>query len=142
MTLPSGRTAGEVAAAPYPIYGPERVARFLLGVLRTVPPGFFARLTQVNGGPGVVGYVDGRPTGVVALDVADGRLRGIRIVVDPEKLAGHTHVLSRLVSRVSEERKPKMARIDKGLDREAGPSGVSPTGSLGALSARSLSRLQ
>jgi RNA polymerase sigma-70 factor, ECF subfamily len=40
---------GKVAAAPYPIYGPERVARFLLGVLRTVPPGFFARLTQVNG---------------------------------------------------------------------------------------------
>ena len=30
---------GKVAAAPYPIYGPERVARFLLGVLRTVPPG-------------------------------------------------------------------------------------------------------
>jgi len=29
---------GRVAAAPYPIHGPERVARFLLGVLRTVPP--------------------------------------------------------------------------------------------------------
>ncbi len=29
-----------------------------------------------------------------------------------------------------------MARIDKGLDHKAGPSGVSPTGSLGALSAQ------
>ena len=77
---------GKVAAAPYPIHGPERVARFLLGVLRTVPPGFSARTTRVNGGPGVVGYVDGRPTGVVALDIADGRLRGVRIVVNPEKL--------------------------------------------------------
>jgi hypothetical protein len=77
---------GKVAAAPYPIHGPERVARFLLGVLRTVPPGFFARLTRVNGGPGVVGNVDGHPTSVVALDVADGRLRGVRIVVNPEKL--------------------------------------------------------
>ena len=77
---------GKVAAAPYPIRGPERVARFLLGVLRTVPPGFFARPTRINGGPGVVGYVDGRPTGVVALDVADGRLHGVRIVVNPEKL--------------------------------------------------------
>jgi RNA polymerase sigma-70 factor, ECF subfamily len=77
---------GKVAATPYPIYGPERVARFLLGVLRTVPPDFFARPTRVNGGPGVVGYVDGRPTSVVALDVADGRLRGVRIVVNPEKL--------------------------------------------------------
>ena len=77
---------GKVAAAPHPIHGPERVARFLLGVLRTVPPGFFARPTWVNGGPGVVGYVDGHPTSVVALDVADGRLRGVRIVVNPEKL--------------------------------------------------------
>ena len=77
---------GKVAAAPYPIHGPERVARFLLGVLRTVPPGFSARPVRINGGPGVVGYVDGHPTSVVALDVADGRLRGVRIVVNPEKL--------------------------------------------------------
>ena len=77
---------GKVAAAPYPIHGPERVARFLLGVLRIVPPGFFARPTRVNGGPGVVGYVDGQPTSVVALDVADGRLRGVHIVVNPDKL--------------------------------------------------------
>jgi RNA polymerase sigma-70 factor, ECF subfamily len=77
---------GKVAAAPYPIHGPERVARFLVGVLRTVPPGFFARPIRVNGGPGVVGYVDGQPTGVVALDVADGRLRSVRIVVNPDKL--------------------------------------------------------
>ena len=77
---------GKVAAAPYPIYGPERVARFLLGVLRTVPPGFSAHLARVNGGPGVIGYVGGEPTSVVALDVADGRLQNIRIVVNPEKL--------------------------------------------------------
>ena len=77
---------GKVAAAPYPIRGPARVARFLLGVLRIVPPGFFARPTPVNGGPGVVGYVDGQPTSVVALDVADGRLRGVRIIVNPDKL--------------------------------------------------------
>jgi RNA polymerase sigma-70 factor, ECF subfamily len=77
---------GKVAAATYPIYGPERVGRFLLGVLRTVPPGFSTRVARVNGGPGVVGYVDGRPTSVVALDMADGRLRGVRIVVNPEKL--------------------------------------------------------
>ena len=77
---------GKVAAAPYPIHGPESVPRFLLGVLRTVPPGFFARPTWVNGGPGIVGYVDGHPTSVVVLDVSDGRLRGVRIVVNPEKL--------------------------------------------------------
>ena len=77
---------GKVAAAPYPIHGPERVARFLLGVLRMVPPGFYVRPARINGGLGVVGYADGRPTSVVALDVADGRLRGVRIVVNPDKL--------------------------------------------------------
>ena len=77
---------GKVAAAPYPIHGPERVARFLLGVLRTVPPGFSARPAWIHGGPGAVGYVNGQPTGVVALDYADGRLRGIHIVVNPDKL--------------------------------------------------------
>ena len=77
---------GKVAAAPYSIHGPERVARFLLGVLRTVPPGFSARPAWVNGGPGIVGYVEGHPMSVVALEVADGRLRGVRIVVNPEKL--------------------------------------------------------
>ena len=77
---------GKVAAAPYPIYGAEKVARFLIGVLRTVPPGFFAHLAWVNGGPGAVGYVERHPTGVVALDVAEGRIRGVRIVVNPDKL--------------------------------------------------------
>ena len=55
-------------------------------MLRTVPPGFFARPARINGGPGVVGYVEGHPTGVIALDIAEGRLRGVHIVVNPEKL--------------------------------------------------------
>jgi RNA polymerase sigma-70 factor (ECF subfamily) len=77
---------GKVAASPYPIYGAERVARFLVGVVRTLPPGFFAHPARINGGPGVVGYVDDHPTGVVALDVAEGRIRGVSIVVNPDKL--------------------------------------------------------
>jgi RNA polymerase sigma-70 factor (ECF subfamily) len=77
---------GKVAAAPYPIHGPEKVARFLVGVLRTVPPGFFAHPARVNGGPGAIGYVDDHPTGVVALDVAEGRIRRVRIVVNLDKL--------------------------------------------------------
>jgi RNA polymerase sigma-70 factor, ECF subfamily len=76
---------GKVAAAPYLIHGPGRIARFLVGIPRTLP-GFSARPVWVNGGPGAVGYVDGDPRGVVALDVAEGRIRGVRIVVNPEKL--------------------------------------------------------
>ena len=35
---------------------------------------------------GAVGYVDAHPASVVALDVADGRRGGVRIVVNLEKL--------------------------------------------------------
>lgn len=34
----------------------------------------------------IVGYMEGRPMSVVALEVVDGRLRSVRIVVNPEKL--------------------------------------------------------
>lgn len=77
---------GKVAAARQPIHGPERVARSLLGVLRTVPPGFSARPTRINGGLGVVDYREVQSTSVVALDVADGRLHTVRIVINLEKL--------------------------------------------------------
>lgn len=77
---------GKVRAALNPIHGADRVARFLLGILRDVPPGFVARRVRINGGPGVVGYAEGYPMSVVTLDVAGERIRDIRIVVNPEKL--------------------------------------------------------
>lgn len=77
---------GRVRAALNPIYGPEKVTRFLLGVLRKTPPTFVSRLARVNGQPGIVGYVEGRPASVLTLDTESGRIRAIRIVVNPEKL--------------------------------------------------------
>jgi RNA polymerase sigma-70 factor, ECF subfamily len=78
---------GKVVAARNPIYGSDRVARFLLGIMREAPAGLVLRWLPVNGRPGLVGYfADGRPQGVVTLDVADGSIRAVRIVVNPEKL--------------------------------------------------------
>lgn len=77
---------GKVRAALNPIRGSERVSRFLLGILRKVPPGFIARRAWINGGPGIVGYVEAHPMSVVTLDIADGRIRAVHIVVNPEKL--------------------------------------------------------
>jgi len=77
---------GRVVAARNAIHGPDRVARFLLGILREAPPGLVLRWLPVNGRPGLVGYfADGRSQGVVTLDVADGSIRAVRIVVNPEK---------------------------------------------------------
>lgn len=79
---------GRVRAALNPIHGADRVARFLVGILRDVPAGFAVRLARVNGGPGVLAYEGERPTGVVSLDVSEDRIQAVRIVVNPEKLAG------------------------------------------------------
>ncbi len=78
---------GKTRAALNPIRGPEKVARFLAGILGKVPPGFVVRRALVNGHPGLVGYFgDGSPQSVVTLEIADGNIRAIRLVVNPEKL--------------------------------------------------------
>jgi RNA polymerase sigma-70 factor (ECF subfamily) len=77
---------GRVAAARHPIHGPERVARFFMGLVGKAPPSFTVRQTWINGAPGIVGYVDGRPLNVLTFDVADGRIQAVRIVLNPDKL--------------------------------------------------------
>ncbi|HZY66434.1 MAG TPA: RNA polymerase sigma-70 factor [Rubrobacteraceae bacterium] len=77
---------GKARAALNPIRGSDRVARFLLGILSKVPFDFSARTAQINGEPGILGYEGGRPTSVTTLEAAEGRIRAIRIVVNPEKL--------------------------------------------------------
>ena len=52
-----------------------------------IPPDFIVRKTYVNGRPGLVSYLgDGSPQSVVTFDVLDGRVRTIRLLVNPEKL--------------------------------------------------------
>jgi len=78
---------GKTRAALRPVYGADNVARFLTGILRSIPPGFAVRQTRVNGRPGLVGYFgDGSPQSVVSIEVAEGSIRAIRLVVNPEKL--------------------------------------------------------
>lgn len=77
---------GKVRAALNPIYGPEKVSRFLLGILGKTPSDFSIRMARVNGDPGVIGYVGGQPMSAVVLEAAVGRIQAIRIVVNPEKL--------------------------------------------------------
>ncbi|HEY0070065.1 MAG TPA: RNA polymerase sigma-70 factor [Chloroflexia bacterium] len=79
---------GKVQAALKPIYGPDKVARFIFGVLSKLPPGadFAVKTASVNGQPGIVTYLDDEPNTVVSLDIAEGRIQGIYITVNPDKL--------------------------------------------------------
>lgn len=78
---------GKAAAARNPIYGADRVARFIVGVLRkSGQDAREVRMVHVNGEPGLVAYGDGRARYVVTLEVGDDCIQAIRIVVNPDKL--------------------------------------------------------
>jgi RNA polymerase sigma-70 factor (ECF subfamily) len=50
---------GGKVAARRPIHGPDRVARFFLGLVGKAPPLFAVRQTWINGQAGIIGYVGG-----------------------------------------------------------------------------------
>jgi RNA polymerase sigma-70 factor (ECF subfamily) len=77
---------GFTRAALNPIYGADRVARFLIGVARKGGRKFHPECILINGQPGFIGFVDGQLTGVVVLDIEDDRIRTVYIVVNPQKL--------------------------------------------------------
>lgn len=77
---------GKAAAALNPIHGSDRVARFLLGVLRKFYGNATIRFAWVNGQPGFVGLEDGTPRTVLVLEMSEEQVTGIRIVRNPEKL--------------------------------------------------------
>ncbi len=83
-----GDGGGKVPALARSLRGRDRVARTLLAWAKQgVPRGGMFRPTEVNGQPGVV-MVDGggRVIGVIALDIVDGRVQGVRSIVNPDKL--------------------------------------------------------
>jgi RNA polymerase sigma-70 factor (ECF subfamily) len=77
---------GKARAPLRPIYGADKVVRFLIGVLSKEPPASID-LVRVNGGPAIVAYdPEGRPVGVVVLEISGGRIGAMYLVVNPEKL--------------------------------------------------------
>lgn len=82
-------SGGKTRAALNPIYGSDKIIRFFTSIVGKLPPGFVARRASINGRTGVVGYFgDGSPQSVTTFDVVRGRIRAIRLIVNPEKLVG------------------------------------------------------
>lgn len=77
---------GVTRAALNPIYGADRVARFLVGVARKGGPGLIRRAAFINGQPGFIGFLDGRPHTAMVVDIENDRIRTVYIVVNPQKL--------------------------------------------------------
>jgi RNA polymerase sigma-70 factor (ECF subfamily) len=84
-----GDGGGKVPALARALFGARRVARTVSAWFRQGAkiPGAELRQVEVNGQPGAVTLDgDGKLISVMALDIADGRVQGIRSIVNPDKL--------------------------------------------------------
>jgi RNA polymerase sigma-70 factor, ECF subfamily len=90
-------SGGRVRAPRRPIAGADEVARFFLSIW-TIPYADWVgvaegldvevRLARVNGGPGLVATANANPVGAIVLEIADGLIRSIDLMANPDKLAG------------------------------------------------------
>ncbi|WP_134768525.1 RNA polymerase sigma factor SigJ [Nocardioides sp. 1609] len=76
---------GVVTAARNPVVGSDRVARFVVGALTKHPRASVVE-RNTHDGLGFVLWDEGRISGVVTLDVADGLVTDVRMMVNPHKL--------------------------------------------------------
>src|SRR5713101_5269277 len=74
-------------AALRPIRGRDAVARFSLGTKRFWPENARVELEEVNGQAALIIRAGGQAFSVLTMDVEDGQIQAIRIIVNPEKLA-------------------------------------------------------
>ncbi|MEA2295919.1 MAG: polymerase sigma-70 factor, subfamily, partial [Solirubrobacteraceae bacterium] len=77
---------GVVRAARKPIHSAQNVGRFFIGVARKMPPGVAFAWVRVNGEPGLLVATPEGPIAVVAFEIGDGLIVGVRVVSNPEKL--------------------------------------------------------
>ncbi|MFC7326638.1 RNA polymerase sigma-70 factor [Marinactinospora rubrisoli] len=77
---------GKVRAATRPQHGADKVARFLAAVLAQPMADPRLHAVDVNGEPGLLLTVAGRPDTVACAEVADGRITELRIIRNPDKL--------------------------------------------------------
>jgi len=69
-----------------PIRGAEQVARFALNLRRAAPENTVTRLVEINGQPGFIVYIDGKPFNTLSFELVGDRIVEIRAVVNPDKL--------------------------------------------------------
>jgi RNA polymerase sigma-70 factor, ECF subfamily len=77
---------GQAKAAPRPVMGAFKAARFLISIARATPEGTQVRQVTLNGQPGLLALYGGSAVSAVVLDIAEGRVSGVRVVANPDKL--------------------------------------------------------
>ncbi|MFE8993801.1 RNA polymerase sigma-70 factor [Streptomyces collinus] len=86
---------GKVTAARWPIEGGAGIARFLAGGGPKFARGLDFVPAEVNGALGLASWAGDTLVGLSVIEVRDGLVTGVRVVVNPEKLAFARRQLTR-----------------------------------------------
>lgn len=77
---------GKARAARHPIYGAHRVARHLIGVAPQIPMGTKIEVVRTNGEISLMGVLNGTAIGIIAFEISNDQVIGVRAVLNPDKL--------------------------------------------------------
>src|SRR5712691_10683960 len=79
---------GKAPALPNLVQGANNVARAIVGgITRLTPRNLVQRMVQINGEPGIVTYLNGRPFGVFTIQVRAGQISAVYGITNPDKLS-------------------------------------------------------
>lgn len=81
---------GVVAAARHPLYGAERIARFMTGLLQKFPANLTVQPAWINGQSGTFIYIDGQLDSVMLLEINMQHIQRLYFVRNPAKLRSIT----------------------------------------------------
>jgi RNA polymerase sigma-70 factor (ECF subfamily) len=77
---------GKVLAALHPIHGADKILRFFAGIRAKAPADLRFEPREINGEPGLLVWGGGELLQIMALEVAEGRVRRLFVVRNPDKL--------------------------------------------------------
>ena len=78
---------GKVQTVPRPIFGQHAVARFYIAVAPKLPPNLTTTIDEVNGAPALLSWIGPRLDWILTLDIVDDHIQGLRVILNPDKLA-------------------------------------------------------
>ena len=83
----TGDGGGKAAARKTPLHGGEKIARFMLGLMRVAARDHYEfDFREVNGRPGALIRQDGQIVSALSLEIADGHVTEFLSVANPDKL--------------------------------------------------------
>jgi RNA polymerase sigma-70 factor (ECF subfamily) len=79
---------GKAQAALKPIYGVEKVVRFIFAIVAklSATPNISVAVTEINGQLGIIAYEGDKPTSTLTFTYEGNRISAIQSVVNPDKL--------------------------------------------------------